>query len=58
MECSALLLFEQSFAPLPYLCFSGVALTAGNADFIEQPMQLVNDGRDLGGEIVGVHPRS
>ena len=38
-----------------YFGFARVALMTGDANLIEQAMQLADDGRDLLGEIASVH---
>jgi hypothetical protein len=38
-----------------YLCFARVALMAGNANIVEEGVQLADDGRDLLGEVARVH---
>lgn len=38
-----------------YLCLPSIALMAGDADFIEQAMQLANYGVDLLGQVTGIH---
>ena len=38
-----------------YLCFARVALMAGNANVVEEGVQLADDGRDLLGEVARVH---
>jgi hypothetical protein len=40
---------------MTHLCLTRVALMAGNADLVEQAVQLADDGGDLLGEVAGVH---
>jgi hypothetical protein len=40
---------------LPHLCFTRLALMAGDANVIEQAVQLADDGGDLLGEVARVH---
>lgn len=38
-----------------YLCLSGFAIMAGDADLVKEAVQLANDGVDLLGKVAGVH---
>lgn len=38
-----------------YLCLARVPLMAGDANLVEQAMQLADNSRDLLGQVAGVH---
>ena len=42
-------------ALVPYLCFTRLAILVGDANLIEEAMELTNDGVDLLRQVAGIH---